>query len=105
MALLFTYPHISYYFIQIRKTMEGDDETMSTITAINEEELPVLKPLNTIWDCGFMKKDTFFNTWTYGHCDTILKKSNATKALAHVLSIPNLHVSPCLGGMARKYSI
>ena len=78
---------------------------MSTITATNEEELPVLKPLNTFWDCKFMTKDTFFNTWTCGHCDITLKKINATKAPAHVLSIPNLHVSPYLGGIARKYSI
>ena len=86
--------------------MEGDDETsMSTITAPNEDELPVLKPLKTIWDCEFMKKDTFFTTWTCGHCDTTFKQINATKALAHVLSIPDSHVSSCSGGIARKYSI
>ena len=86
--------------------MDGDDETsMSIITAPNEEELPVLKPLNTIWECEFMTKSVFNGMWTCGHCDTTLKKINATKALANVLSIPNLHVSSCLGGIARKYSI
>ena len=86
--------------------MDGDDETsMSTFTAPNEVELPVLKPLKTIWDCEFMNKNTFFTTWTCGHCDTTFKQINATKALAHVLSIPDSHVSSCLGGIARKYSI
>ena len=82
---------------------------MSTITATNDGELPcsdtVLKPLKSIWDCEFMTKDSFNNTWTCGHCDTTKKKINAAKVLAHLLHIPNLHVSPYLGGIARKYSI
>ena len=86
--------------------MDGDDETsMSTITAPNEEELPVLKPLKTIWDCEFMNKNTFFTTWTCGHCDTTFKQINATKALAHVLSIPDSHVSVCMRVCMHIYSM
>ena len=86
--------------------MDGDDETsMSIITAPNEEELPVLKPLNTIWECEFMTKSVFNGMWTCGHCDTTLKKINATKALAHVLSLPRAHVSACSGGIGRKYMV
>ena len=45
-------PHISYYCIQIETTMEGDDETMSTLTGSNEEDPcsdEVLKSLKSIW--------------------------------------------------------
>ena len=38
----------------------GDDETTNTITANNDEEsysCIVLKPLQSIWECDFMKKN------------------------------------------------
>ena len=78
--------------------MEGDDETMSTITvSIDEDPCSdgVLKPLKSIWDCVFMKKDNHDNNWTCGHCNLAYSKINATKALAHLLSIPDLHIAAC----------
>ena len=59
--------------------MEGDDETMSTITATNDKEhcsAAVLKTLKSILGCVFMKKDNFNNTWICGHCNITYSKIN-----------------------------
>ena len=86
--------HISYYLIQIETTMEVYDKTLSTITASNDKEPcsdVMLKPLKINWDYVFMKKDNHDKNWLCGHCNHTYSKINATKALAHLLSIPNLH--------------
>ena len=86
--------------------MEGDDKTMSTVTATNDKEPcsdAVLKPLKSIWDYGFMKKDNFNNKWTCGHCNITYSKTNATTALAHLVTIPDSHIAAYKGGIARKY--
>ena len=87
--------------------MEGDDGTsMSTMTASNDDDpcsAVELKPLNSIWDCAFMKKDINDKNWTCGHCNVIYSKINATKALAHLLSIPDSHIAACKAVIPRKY--
>ena len=87
--------------------MVGDDKTVSTITASNDKDPcsdVVLKPLKSIWDGAFMKKDNDDKNWTCGHCNQTYSKINATKALAHLLSNPNLHIAACKAVIARKYS-
>ena len=86
--------------------MEVDVETMSTLTGSNEEDPcsdVVLKPLKSIWDCAFMKKDNNDKNWTCGYCNLIYSKINATKALAHLLSIPDLYIAACKAVIPRKY--
>ena len=59
-----------------------------------------LVPLNEIWNCDTMnvlKNQHGIMGWRCGWCGKWIAKINATKALAHVLSIPHQSIVPCRG--------
>jgi hypothetical protein len=89
---------------------DDDESSFSSLTL--EVEFPVLV---TIWDCPLMnvvaREDAevggkYVSGWTCGHCPHptqgplyMFKHVNATKALHHVLKMPNQNIRPCKGNI------